>query len=149
MPHSAAGPTPDPLLRLVLEQGPGMRRKAAEAAVAAAAAVEPPATSSSGDAGPVPARSRSSQTWAMLIKRVYEIDPLTCARCGGQMKVVAFLDPPQADVIEKILAGTVAQRWSAACGVPRRHGRRQPGTAGSTTRMATPRVTRPPTSPGS
>ena len=44
-----------------------MRRKAAEAAVAA---VEPAAASSSGDAGPVPARSRASQTWAMLIKRV-------------------------------------------------------------------------------
>jgi hypothetical protein len=39
----------------------------------------------------------------MLIKRVYETDPLTCARCGGQMKVVAVLDSPQADVIEKIL----------------------------------------------
>ncbi len=27
--------------------------------------------------------SRCSQTWAMLIKRVYEIDPLTCPKCGG------------------------------------------------------------------
>ena len=39
----------------------------------------------------------------MLIKRVYEIDPLACSECGGAMKVVAFLEPPQADVIEKIL----------------------------------------------
>ena len=39
----------------------------------------------------------------MLIKRVYEIDPLACPNCGGTMKVVAFLEPPQADVIEKIL----------------------------------------------
>ena len=53
----------------------GMRRKAAEAAEAAAAAVEPVAASSSGDAGPVPAPSHSSQTWAMLIKRLYKIDP--------------------------------------------------------------------------
>ena len=81
----------------------GMRRKAAEAAEAAAATLEPPAASSSGDAGPAPARSRASQTWAMLIKRLYEIDPLACPECGGQMKVVAFLEPPQADVIEKIL----------------------------------------------
>ena len=69
-----------------------MRRKAAEVAVAAAA-VEPVAASSSGDAGPAPARSRSSQTWAMLIKRLYEIDPLACPECGGQMKVVAFIEP--------------------------------------------------------
>ena len=39
----------------------------------------------------------------MLIKRVYEVDPLVCAKCGGTMKVVAFIEPPQADVIEKIL----------------------------------------------
>ena len=39
----------------------------------------------------------------MLIKRVFEIDPLTCPRCSGQMKIVAFLEPPQGDVIEKIL----------------------------------------------
>jgi hypothetical protein len=38
----------------------------------------------------------------MLIKRVYEIDPLACP-CGGQMKVVAFIEPPQGAVIEKIL----------------------------------------------
>ncbi|MCU0978301.1 MAG: hypothetical protein MUF25_03930, partial [Pirellulaceae bacterium] len=71
----------------------GMRRKAAEAAEAAAATLEPPAASSSGDAGSVSVRSRSSQTWAMLIKRLYEIDPLACPECGGQMKVVAFLEP--------------------------------------------------------
>ena len=39
----------------------------------------------------------------MLIKRVYEVDPLACPHCGGQMKVVAFIEPPQAEVIEKIL----------------------------------------------
>ncbi len=47
--------------------------------------------------------ARCSQTWAMLIKRVYEIDPLCCPKCRGQMKVVAFLEPPQGAVIEKIL----------------------------------------------
>ena len=39
----------------------------------------------------------------MLIKRVYEVDPLCCPECGGQMKVVSFIEPPQADVIEAIL----------------------------------------------
>lgn len=49
------------------------------------------------------ATSRSSPTWAMLIKRVYEVDPLCCPECGGQMQVVSFIEPPQADVIEAIL----------------------------------------------
>ncbi len=39
----------------------------------------------------------------MLIKRVLEIDPRIGPRCSGQMKIVAFLEPPQGDVIEKIL----------------------------------------------
>jgi hypothetical protein len=37
----------------------------------------------------------------MLIKRLYKIEPLACPECGGPMKVVAFLEPPQGDVIEK------------------------------------------------
>jgi len=44
-----------------------------------------------------------SQAWAMLIKRVYEIDPMACPECGGVMKVAAFIEPPQGNVIEKIL----------------------------------------------
>jgi len=39
--------------------------------------------------------SRSSQSWAILIKCVYEVDPLSCPQCGGQMAVVAFIEPPQ------------------------------------------------------
>lgn len=34
---------------------------------------------------------------------VYEIDPMVCPKCGGIMKVVSFIDPPQAEVIERIL----------------------------------------------
>ena len=74
----------------------GMRKKAAEAEVVAA-------DQPGGEAPEVPTPSRSSQTWAMLIKRVYEIDPLACPQCGGQMTVIAFIEPPQGDVIEKIL----------------------------------------------
>jgi hypothetical protein len=29
--------------------------------------------------------------WAEMIRKVYEVDPLTCSQCGGQMKVIAFL----------------------------------------------------------
>ena len=30
-------------------------------------------------------------TWAALIAKVYEIDPLICSQCGGEMKVVAVI----------------------------------------------------------
>lgn len=77
----------------------GVRAKAAEAARAA----ELPPASSGPEAAEVRTRSRSSQTWAMLIRRVYEVDPLAWSQCSGQMRVVAFIEPPQGEVIEKIL----------------------------------------------
>ncbi len=56
----------------------------------------------------------------MLIKRVYEVDPLSCpeCECGGQMAVVAFIEPPREDVIEKILRHCGLWRSSAARAPP-------------------------------
>jgi hypothetical protein len=33
----------------------------------------------------------TSKGWAEMIRKVYEADPLICPRCGGRMRVVAFL----------------------------------------------------------
>ena len=65
--------------------------------------VEPSAEPTSEENASAAAPARSSQTWAMLIKRIYQVDPLCCPECGGEMKVVAFIEPPQGDVIEDIL----------------------------------------------
>ena len=48
-------------------------------------------------------RPGSVSTWAMLTKRVYEVDPLECPHCGGQMKIVSFIERRQQEVIERIL----------------------------------------------
>jgi len=32
-----------------------------------------------------------SKGWAEMIRKVYEVDPMICPRCGGRMRVVAFL----------------------------------------------------------
>lgn len=37
------------------------------------------------------------------IKRVYKIDPMIYPKCGQDLAIVSFIEPPQADVIEKIL----------------------------------------------
>jgi hypothetical protein len=29
--------------------------------------------------------------WAEMIRKVYEVDPLLCLKCGGQMKIIAFI----------------------------------------------------------
>ncbi len=36
-----------------------------------------------------------------MIKRVLEVDPLLCERCGGEMRIIAFIVDHQ--VIDKIL----------------------------------------------
>jgi hypothetical protein len=48
-------------------------------------------------------RAGSLSTWAMLIKRLDEIDPLACPHCGAAMKIVSFIECRQRDVIERIL----------------------------------------------
>ena len=36
----------------------------------------------------------TSKTWRQLIHKVWEVDPLVCARCGAEMKVSALIDDP-------------------------------------------------------
>jgi hypothetical protein len=48
-----------------------------------------------------PEQAARRRSWAELIRRVYEVDPLTCPKCGGEMRVVAFIT--DAPVIRHIL----------------------------------------------
>jgi hypothetical protein len=48
-------------------------------------------------------KKKCSLTWALLIKRVYEVDPFECPKCGGPMRIVSLIDKRQSMVIEKIL----------------------------------------------
>lgn len=45
--------------------------------------------------------SHSKAYWAKFIKKVYEVDPLICKKCGGKMYFVSFIELP--DLIFKIL----------------------------------------------
>lgn len=48
-----------------------------------------------------PYRKKCRANWARLIQKIYEIDPLTCPKCNGTMRVIAFIE--EAAVIRKIL----------------------------------------------
>jgi hypothetical protein len=41
------------------------------------------------------------KNWARLIQKIYEVDPLTCPKCSGKMKVISVIE--EQDVIKKIL----------------------------------------------
>ena len=50
-----------------------------------------------------PSAKQARKRWAALIKQVYEVDPLSCPKCGKEMKIISFIEPDQTAVIEKIL----------------------------------------------
>jgi len=50
---------------------------------------------------PTPERAALRRRWANLIRRVYEVDPLVCPRCGAEMRVIGFIT--EAKVITRIL----------------------------------------------
>ena len=59
------------------------------------------------DLKPVP-----SKGWAEMIRKVYEVDPMVCPKCGGSMKVVAVITDDQAvdRIIDHLKLTFVAER---------------------------------------
>ena len=47
-------------------------------------------------------KRRCSASWSRLIAKVFQVDPLTCAKCGGKLKIVAYLHDQVA--IKRVLA---------------------------------------------
>ena len=43
----------------------------------------------------------ANKSWARLIKKIYEVDPLICPKCKGQMRIIAFIEDYK--VVRKIL----------------------------------------------
>jgi hypothetical protein len=46
-------------------------------------------------------RKRLRRSWAQLIRRIYEVDPVLCPECGAEMRILSFMLDPS--VIRKIL----------------------------------------------
>jgi len=65
---------------------------------------------------PPPERAALRRRWANLIRRVYEIDPLVCPRCGSEMRVIGFITQPS--LIKRIL-DHIRKRERAARPPPR------------------------------
>jgi hypothetical protein len=79
----------------------GQRRQAAlghDPQVSPVPQSQPPATA---DAGLQEFRKACRRSWARLIKKVYEIDPLLCPRCQGPMEIISCIEDPR--VIKSIL----------------------------------------------
>ena len=65
-----------------------------------------------GTAVPTVGQAKFRKSWAQLIQQVWEVDPLSCPKCGKTMKIMAIVqeltagpDPPF--VIQKIWIGAM------------------------------------------
>ncbi len=88
----------------------GKRRRQDEAATGAAARDAEHAPSRRADRDHSPDARALRRSWAQLLKRVYQIDPLVCPSCGAEMKIIAFIiDHDVVDAILRHLAKAEAQ----------------------------------------
>lgn len=44
---------------------------------------------------------QAKRRWAELLRRIFEVDPLACPRCGAEMRIVSFITEPK--TIDRIL----------------------------------------------
>ena len=91
------------------------------AVTALATAIPVPAIPSASPAAEEPSHRQAARyAWALLLARIYEAFPLLCPKCGGEMKIIAFVT--EAVVVRDILAHlgepTAPPRMAPARGPP-------------------------------
>ncbi len=93
---------PDPRRHLVRYYGAYSNRARGQRRMAEAQLGAHPSSETSKEAVPTPPeRAALRRRWANLIRRVYEVDPLVCPRCGADMRVIGFITEPS--LIKRIL----------------------------------------------
>jgi hypothetical protein len=74
-----------PIKQVVVQTEPAATGEGAPGVVVPGNAVPPTPEPAS------PKRSPAHYLWAVLIARIYEVFPLLCPKCGGQMRLIAFI----------------------------------------------------------
>ena len=99
---------------------PNSPLRTAVTALARAATTAPPAPNPQPAAEPAHRRA-ARYAWALLLARIYEVFPLRCPHCGGEMRIIAFLtDAPNVRTILAHLGEpTALPRIAPARGPPR------------------------------
>jgi len=47
-------------------------------------------------------KARPNRNWARLIQKIYEVDPLSCPKCQGMIRIISVIEDQE--VIDKILS---------------------------------------------
>jgi hypothetical protein len=86
--------------------GPRAQTPAAQTPAAAAGAAPPAAASASAETAQAAEepihRQAARYAWALLLARIYEVFPLLCPKCGGEIRILALLT--EASAVREILA---------------------------------------------
>ena len=109
--HAVVTQIPDARKHLVRYYGAYSHRRcaivrekngAADALAGAGTPVAPAASEPVTPAEPGSPEAKRRSAWARVLKKVFEVDPLVCPKCGGEMKVIAWITDRA--VIDRILA---------------------------------------------
>ncbi len=60
-----------------------------------------------------PSKKACRKTWAQLIYKIYEVDPLLCPKCGSRMKIIAFIQDYDIQHFRSTSTDTI--RWKITC----------------------------------
>jgi len=98
---------------------PNSPLRTAVTALAPGATTAPPAPNPQPDAEPAHRRA-ARYAWALLLARIYEVFPLVCPRCGGAMRIIAFITtgPTVRDILGQFGAPIAPPRIAPARGPP-------------------------------
>jgi len=104
---------------------PNASMRAAVTALAGAVAPTPsvavPAPAAAPEVAEEPIRRRVARyAWALLLARIYEAFPLLCPKCGGEMRIIAFITEAVAvqDILAHLGEATSPPRLMSAVGPP-------------------------------
>jgi len=97
--HRITSHIPDPGRHCQRLYGAYSNRGRLASAPAAGAGAEAAKTAGDRDNSDFSREARS--TWARLIRKFFEADPLTCGACGAPMRIVSFIIDPR--IVDRIL----------------------------------------------
>ena len=57
------------------------------------------------------------KSWARLIQKIYEVDPLVCPKCQGAMRIISFIEdmPVIREILQQLGLWLVRSRPPPAC----------------------------------
>jgi hypothetical protein len=121
-PNSPLRPAVTALARDAAVRGAGARRASQHGCEARAHGVKPRSVVQPRPSPPSRCHPNARRTilWAVLIARIYEVFPLLCPLCGGQMRIIAFItySADIRQILEHIGVETEPPRITPARGPP-------------------------------